>query len=77
MLDRNIEVKVWFWSRLNAIWLKNKLSQVGVEVAYTVGAAAYTAGAAAYTADVAAYMRTVRIKLTQSSWVEAGTELGN
>ena len=43
--------------------------------AYTVGVAAYTAGAAAYTAGAAAYMRTVRIKLTQSSWDEAGIEI--
>ena len=33
-------------------------------------------GAAAYTVGAAAYMRTVRLKLTQSSWAEAGTELG-
>ena len=49
---------------------------MGGEAAYTVGAAAYTAGAAAYTAGAAAYMHTVRIKLTQSSRSEAGTELG-
>ena len=41
--------------------------RVGDAAAYPVGAAAYTAGAAAYTAGRAAYMRTVRIKLTQSS----------
>ena len=46
MLDRNIEVKVWFWSRLNAIWLKNKLSRLGGAAAHPVGAAAYTVGAA-------------------------------
>ena len=40
----------WVWIRLNAIWLKNKLLQVGIAAAYsyTVGSAAYTAGAAAY-----------------------------
>ena len=65
MLYMHIEVMVW---------LKNKLSQVGgaaaypvSAAAYTAGAAAYTAGAEAYTAGVSAYMRTVRIKLTQSS----------
>ena len=63
MLDRNTRVKVWFWLRLNSIWVKNKLPRV--------------CGAAAYPVRVAAYMRTVRIKLTQSSWAEAGTELGN
>ena len=45
--------------------------------AYTAGAAAYTGGAAAYTAGAAAYMRTARIKLSQSSWAETWTELGN
>ena len=76
--------------RLDANFLQNKLSQVGGAAAYTVGAAAYTAGAAAYTAVVAAYnacaaaytagasayMRLLRIKLTQSSRAETGTELG-
>ena len=41
------------------------------------GAAAYTQGAAAYMVSAAAYMGKVRIKLTQSSWAGAGTELGN
>ena len=45
--------------------------------AYTQGAAAYTQGAAAYMVSAAAYMGKVRIKLTQSSWAGAGTELGN
>ena len=47
-----------------------------VQQAYTDGTAAYAVGAAAYTAGAAAYMRTVRIKLTRSSWAEAGTEFG-
>ena len=45
--------------------------------AYTQGAAAYTQGAAAYMVSAAAYMGKVRIKLSQSSWAGAGTELGN
>ena len=45
--------------------------------AYTHCAAAYTHGAAAYMLCAAAYMVKVRIKLTQSSWAGAGTELGN
>ena len=44
--------------------------------AYTHCAAAYTHGAAAYMLCAAAYMVKVRIKLTQSSWAGAGTELG-
>ena len=44
---------------------------------YTQGAAPYTQGAAAYMVSAAAYMGKVRIKLTQSSWAGAGTELGN
>ena len=46
-------------------------------LAYTHCAAAYTHCAAAYTHAAAAYMVKVRIKLTQSSWAGAGTELGN
>ena len=45
--------------------------------AYTHRAAAYTHGAAAYMVGAAAYMVKVRIKLTQSNWAGAGTELGN
>ena len=45
--------------------------------AYTQSAAAYTQGAAAYMVSAAAYMGKVRIKLTQSSWAGAGTELAN
>ena len=45
--------------------------------AYTHCAAAYTHGAAAYMLCAAAYMVKVRIKLTQSNWAGAGTELGN
>ena len=45
--------------------------------AYTHCAAAYTHCAAAYMLCAAAYMVKVRIKLTQSSWAGAGTELGN
>ena len=45
--------------------------------AYTHCAAAYTHGAAAYMVGAAAYMGKVRIKLTQSNWAGAGTELGN
>ena len=45
--------------------------------AYTHCAAAYTHCAAAYMLCAAAYMVKVRIKLTQSNWAGAGTELGN
>ena len=45
--------------------------------AYTQCAAAYTHGAVVYMLCAAAYMVKVRIKLTQSSWAGAGTELGN
>ena len=44
--------------------------------AYTQSAAAYTKGTAAYMVSAAAYMGKVRIKLPQSSWAGAGTELG-
>ena len=47
------------------------------KAAYTHCAAAYTHSAAAYMLCAAAYMVKVRIKLTQSSWARAGTELGN
>ena len=63
MLDMHTEVMVGVWLRLNAIWLKNKLLQVGGAAAYTVGTAAYTAGAAIYTAGAAAYVFIVTIKL--------------
>ena len=90
MLDMHTKVMVWVWLRLNAIWVKKKLSRAGGAAAYpvgaaaytagaaayTVGAAAYTAGAAAYTAGAAAYIRSMRIKLTQFSWAEAEPELG-
>ena len=45
--------------------------------AYTYCAATYTHGAAAYMLCAAAFIVKVRIKLTQSSWAGAGTELGN
>ena len=45
-------------------------------VQHSVGAEAYTVGATTYTAGAAPYMHTVRIKLTQSSCAEAGTEFG-
>ena len=45
--------------------------------AYTHCAVAYNLSAAAYMLCVAVDMVKVRIKLTQSSWAGAGTELGN
>ena len=53
------------------------LAYIQCAAGYTHGVTAYTHSAAAYMVSAAAYMGKVRIKLTQSNWAGAGTELGN
>ena len=72
---RILNISAWWGLKYNLTTIQGCAEYVDECAAFAEGCAAYAEGCAAYAAGCAAYMCvSVRLKLTQSSWAEFGTE---